>query len=63
MSTKFMIKLQGTVYSNELYSCPSINGEHIFDFEEAIERAEQLFPDCNWTVYNGEDCYSNYEED
>jgi hypothetical protein len=55
----FMIKLRGTVYANELYRYPSIAGKHIYNLDEAIERAKQLFPDCIWEVYNGNESYCN----
>ena len=58
--SKFMIHLQGAVYANELYAFPSIAGEHIFELEQAIEQAKHSFPECKWTVYNGNESYSNF---
>lgn len=63
MKSKFMIKLQGTVYANELYKFPSLNGEHIYDLSEAIEQARRSFPKCIWTVYNGEESYCNVNDE
>jgi hypothetical protein len=60
--SKFMIQLQGTPYANELYKYPSLAGQHIYNLNEAIERAKQLFPNCVWSVYNGEEYYCNREE-
>lgn len=59
MKSKFMIHLQGEVYANELYAYPSLAGKHIFELDTAIERAEQLFPDCKWVVYDGQESYEN----
>lgn len=62
MANKFMIKLQGTVYVNELYKYPSARGEHIYNLNEAIARAKLLFPKCIWIVYNGEESFCNEDE-
>lgn len=56
---KFMIKLQGEVYSNELYAYPSLAGKHIFELDKAVARAKELFSDCKWIVYNGQESYIN----
>lgn len=62
MANKFMIKLQGTVYANELYKYPAMEGRHIYDLNEAIAQAKLSFPKCIWTVYNGEESFCNENE-
>lgn len=47
---KFMIRLQGAVYANELYGA---SGDHIYDLDEAIQQAETQFGPSGWELWNG----------
>ncbi len=59
MNNKFMIHFAGAVYSNELYSR---EGKHIYELTEAIQEAEELYPDDEYEIYNGNEGYSNFKE-
>lgn len=59
MNSKFMIHFAGAFYSNELYNS---RGEHIYDLTEAIEEAENQFPEDEYELYNGEEGFSNFKE-
>ena len=48
---KFRIKLVGAVYSFELHR----EGKYIYDLAEAVQYVYELWPDCGWEVYDGED--------
>lgn len=55
---KFMIHLQGSPYSNELYD---EWGYCVYTLEEAIEAGlQQTRPDGIFEVYNGEESWSNH---
>jgi len=59
MNSKFMIHFAGSMYSNELYND---KGNYVYDLIEAIEAAENQFPDAEYELYNGDEGYCNYKE-
>jgi hypothetical protein len=48
---KFRIELIGAFYTYELYDS---RGREIFDLDEAIEAAEEQYPNEWYSVFNGE---------
>lgn len=48
--SKFRIHFLGAPYSNELYDG---YGCCIYNLDEAIDIAMNMYPDCAWEVYNG----------
>lgn len=56
---KFMIHFAGAFYSNELYNS---KGSHIYDLTEAIQEAENQYPNDEYEIYNGEEGFSNFKE-
>jgi len=59
MNSKFIIHFAGNMYSFELYNS---RGQHIFDLMEAIQEAEEQYPNDEYELYNGEEGFSNFKE-